>query len=463
LPEAGGWGRTSSSCSGSGFSAPPSFKAGKPRKTKDFIGSARKENETGWAGPSSSFSGQPRELLLDVDPRLLDDTDAQPITAKVASLIYHYIEEGNSSMLQGPENDEFHEVHFVSRRCCGCCPRRYSTPTASVDGVFGLINDVANSLYFCKQVVVLCAVYVERLLHEETSVILTDGNWRSVVVVGLLIASKVWEDVHPWNADFEDCLSEIAGLRYRHGALYHLESLFLDKLRWHVHVDGEVYAAYFFSLVEGSRPGTAVPPQRQMRPRMHTDTFQIETIMEDDMYFSVNETDLERATSNERHSLCIMPTNCILEADRESSASSLTPPGSPTLAQLPWSREELATNWRRKVLEQGDWGESSGARLRAVRDAWKLDQNNPHVGSLRHAPRALAPSSRIAHSANLLWEHQLTRRTTDLLGPPTPRGKEGTDTSGKAPAAHTLSGATGAELASELRRYLDRKDSSSLV
>eukprot|EP00913_Durusdinium_trenchii_P022917 g21518.t1 len=67
----------------------------------------------------------------------------------------------------------------------------------------------------------------------------------------MLIASKVWEDIHPWNADFEEALQEILGIRYRHGALYKLESLFLEKLRWEVFVDGEIYAAYFFALQEG--------------------------------------------------------------------------------------------------------------------------------------------------------------------------------------------------------------------
>lgn len=426
-------------------SAPPSFKATKARKTKDFIGSERKQRETGCL----------RESPSDIDPRLLDDSDAQPITAKVASLIFHYIEEGNQAMTmtqQSPLDDEFHEAHFLHRRCCGCCPRRSSVQTASVDAVFALISKVASSLYFCKQVVVLCAIYVERLLQDETTVMLTSSNWRSVVVVGLLIASKVWEDVHPWNADFEECLLEVAGLRYEHCALYRLESLFLDKLRWRVFVDGEVYAAYFFSLLEGARPG-GMPegPRRPLLERRHTDTFRIDTIIEDEMYVSVNEGDLES---------CVMPGDGS-QHDRESNASS-TPPCSPTLTQCPWSREELAKSWRRSVLEDGESLKSAGAKLRAIHDAWKLDRNNPHIGALRHAPRALAPSARIPQSAYLLWTHELASRTTDMLGPQTPRNKE-LKRSNEAAAAATLSGATGAVLASELRRYYDgRKEGGSL-
>jgi len=450
LATAGG---SACSCPGSQLSAPPSFKATKARKTKDFIGSEKRQYEM----------GRPRDVPADIDPLLLDDSDTQPITAKVASLIFNYIQEGDSSILkQGPDNDEFHEAHFLHKRCCLCCPRRQKTPSTSVDAVFNLINSVAGSLFFCKQVVVLCAVYVERLLQAETSVVLTTGNWRSVVVAGLLIASKVWEDIHPWNADFEDCLLEVAGMRYRRSALYHLESLFLDKLKWQVFVDGEVYAAYFFALLEGSRPANVDElPRRPTRSRIHTDTFMIDTIMEDEMYFGKGEGDLERGILPiEGSSPCVMPSEgSQATLDRESNASSGTPPGSPRLAQLPWSREELASSWRRSVLEGGDSGEWGGARLRAIRDAWQLDKNNPHIGALRHAPRALAPSAHIPQSADLLWESQLATRTTGLLGPPAARDRLSAD---KATAAATLSGATGADLAAELRRYLDgRKESGS--
>jgi len=448
--ETGGWrletGRGSAcSCPGSQLSAPQSFKAAKPRKTKDFIGSERRQEET----------GRPRDVPPDVDPLLLDDSDTQPITAKVAALIYRYIEEGNSTMaMQGPDGDEFHEAHFLQRRCCGCFPRRHGVPSASVDAVFNLMHNVAGSLYFCKQVLVLCAVYVERLLQADTSVVLTDGNWRSVVVVGLLVASKVWEDVHPWNADFEECLWEVAGMRYRRGALYHLESLFLEKLGWRVFVDGEVYAKYFFSLLEGSRPGTVNEVRRPVRERLHTDTFTINTIMEEEMYFG-GEGDLERGAA-ERASPCVMPRETASPPGDVWSNPSSSPPCSPTLARLPWSREELASSWRRQVLQEGDRGDVGGARLRAIRDAWQLDKNNPHIGALRHAPCALAPSAAIPQSANVLWAHELAAMTTDMLGPPTARDRD----SASQAAAATLSGATGVDLARELRQYLDGRRES---
>ena len=74
--------------------------------------------------------------------------------------------------------------------------------------------------------------------------------------VSLNDAGEVWEDIHPWNADFEECLLEVAGfwplyscqsktvkqqaspgIRYKCGALYRLESMFLEKLQCDARMD----------------------------------------------------------------------------------------------------------------------------------------------------------------------------------------------------------------------------------
>ncbi|CAE8597727.1 unnamed protein product, partial [Polarella glacialis] len=217
----------------------------------------------------------------------------------------------------------------------------------SVETVFGLIEDIAASLYFCKQVVVLCAVYVDRLL-EQTHTTLTAGNWRSVVIVALLIASKVWEDVHPWNADFEECLQEIAGIRYKTGALYKLESLFLEKLGWKVFVDGEVYAAYFFALLEG-RPAcasTSYHPKnyRDLWTRRHShDNFTIDTIAEEEVYDGID-CDLERGSSEYSrqggdHEYSDYSSRSRSRSIGGGVGGERSP--SPSPSPLPWSREEL--------------------------------------------------------------------------------------------------------------------------
>eukprot|EP00930_Biecheleria_cincta_P099121 TRINITY_DN90767_c0_g1_i1.p1 TRINITY_DN90767_c0_g1~~TRINITY_DN90767_c0_g1_i1.p1 ORF type:complete len:514 (+),score=72.96 TRINITY_DN90767_c0_g1_i1:29-1543(+) len=422
-------------------SAPASFKACKHRKTKDFIGSEIIRHR--------SIS----EIHADVDPRLVNEADTtHAISAKVATLIFQYVTEGSlreEVACQDESDDAFHELHFIQQRRCCCFPRRVRRPSLSVENIFGLINDISDSLYFCKQVVVLCAIYIERLI-QRTSTRLTDNNWRSLVVVALLVASKVWEDVHPWNADFEECLQEVAGIEYKQGALFQLERIFLEKLCWKVFVDGECYAAYFFALLDERRDD--FHNRRLSYRSRHYSDFAIQTIIEEDSHAG-SDSDMEGLMfSPEDGERRISGASHITykHTDSASSANSRLP------SPLPWSRDDLVVMLRQQTLDTLPEGnqcpDSNRTTLRAIRDCWRLDARNPHVGSLRHAPRALAPSRHIPQSEELLWANELAAKTTGLLG-----HQHRKDCSYD--AAHTLSGATGSQLASELRHYLSATSS----
>ncbi|CAJ1392878.1 unnamed protein product [Effrenium voratum] len=389
-------------------SAPASFKAGKPRKTKDFIG----------AEISSTSSSSRPTFEPDVDPRLLsEEQTTHAISAQVADLLCRYVEEGKRKN-QAKEGDEFHEDRFLRRRCScfPCLPFPRRVPSPSKEAILDFLNKLSDSLYFCKQVVVLCAIYIERLL-QRTDTVLTVGNWRSLVTAGMLVASKVWEDIHPWNADFEECLLEVAGIRYRSGALYRLESLFLEKLAWRVFVDGEVYAAYFFSLEEGRhreetlKASNSRPRYRRLQSDCGALSFM--PIIEDEP-MAESDTDIEKALSSPRYDFPEMSSS------RKSSLSEA------------------------KHLD-GDCVQRSSS-LEEIRSCWRLDAGNPLIGSLRHAPRALAPSKHILQTEEKLWAHRLATRTTELFG----HRKISSE-------AHTLSGATGNQLQTELLQYLSKK------
>lgn len=94
-----------------------------------------------------------------------------------------------------------------------------------------------------------------------------------------------------------------------------------------------------------------------------------------------------------------------------------------------------------------DLPQQHGETLSDIRSCWRLDAGNPHIGSLRHAPRALAPSKHIQQSQELLWAHKLATKTTELFGHRKSQYSE----------AHTLSGATGNQLQTELLQYLKNK------
>lgn len=414
-------------------SCPSSFKAGKPRKTRDFIGSEK----------SNTRSAQ--EAQPSVDPRLLNDTDAEIFT-KVATLVYGHIQEGLKACgaMARPLDDQFHEAHFLRRRWCHwqCCRRRARKQGVSSEEIQTFINDFATSLFFCKQVIVLGAVYIERFLSTRPSYtgeprpMLTEHNWRTVVVVAILVASKVWEDVHPWNADFEECLKDVAGISYARGALYRMETMFVEKLEWKVFVSGEDYAAYFFALLENRKQPLVTPIVKE---RTHSESFAgsrksfaIEPIFEDEMFVPGCESQKRRCKS------AVPPQSPL------SHRNSTPLPFALPLATTPWDRKDLLATWKQGILGGGDAGALTTC---AMNDVWKLDAANPYIGALRHAPPAPPPSKHIRQSEGGLWVQALATRTCDVLS--AHKSRQDTST--------TLSGATGAQMAAELKRILTSK------
>lgn len=48
---------------------------------------------------------------------------------------------------------------------------------------------------------IITLIYVERMLIN-TDIAIQAGNWARVILGGLVLASKVWDDQAVWNVDF---------------------------------------------------------------------------------------------------------------------------------------------------------------------------------------------------------------------------------------------------------------------
>lgn len=89
---------------------------------------------------------------------------------------------------------------------------------------------------------VVCLVYVERLM-ERANVQLYASNWRPIVLAGMLLASKVWQDLSSWNIEFARI--------YPHFTLQSinlLERNILKLMQWDLFISGATYAKYYFAL-----------------------------------------------------------------------------------------------------------------------------------------------------------------------------------------------------------------------
>jgi hypothetical protein len=115
---------------------------------------------------------------------------------------------------------------------------RVPTPRA-IEAVAALLYTEAELSPECS---VICLVYIERLMRVA-DVKLLACNWRPILVAGLLLASKVWQDLSTWNAEFTDIVSEwpLSGVN-------ELERRFVSALGFDLFISQETFARYYFAL-----------------------------------------------------------------------------------------------------------------------------------------------------------------------------------------------------------------------
>jgi hypothetical protein len=89
---------------------------------------------------------------------------------------------------------------------------------------------------------VVCLIYIERLM-EVAGLMLLPSNWRPVVLVALLLASKVWQDMSSWNVEFACAFPQ-----YSLKSINRMERLFVEYLKWDLYVSGPLYAKYHYAL-----------------------------------------------------------------------------------------------------------------------------------------------------------------------------------------------------------------------
>ena len=118
--------------------------------------------------------------------------------------------------------------------------RVFQQPT--VEEIYAFLNNLFVKAQLSGECSIVCLVYVERLM-ESAGVAILRNNWRPICLCGMLLASKVWQDLSSWNIEFASVYPEFSVQ-----SINRLERIFLKLLRWKVVVSGSVYAKYYFAL-----------------------------------------------------------------------------------------------------------------------------------------------------------------------------------------------------------------------
>ncbi len=83
----------------------------------------------------------------------------------------------------------------------------YRLPTE--DDVYVFIHPILHKLRVKPESGVLSLVYIEKLL-SNTGMTLDTFNWRKVVLSCIILATKVYEELAVWNADFKEVFPSLS-------------------------------------------------------------------------------------------------------------------------------------------------------------------------------------------------------------------------------------------------------------
>lgn len=117
---------------------------------------------------------------------------------------------------------------------------KFTIPTEEEIYDFG--HQLFKSVQLSSECSIVCLIYVERLM-EVAKVPLLASTWRPIFMCGLLLASKVWQDLASWNIEFSGVYPQ-----YSLDAINKLELEFLRMVKWDLYISSSLYAKYYFAL-----------------------------------------------------------------------------------------------------------------------------------------------------------------------------------------------------------------------
>lgn len=118
--------------------------------------------------------------------------------------------------------------------------RNKTLPTLSEVHTF--ISDLFVKAQLSAECSIVCLIYVERLM-ENAHVPLVSTTWRPCLLCGLLLASKVWQDLSSWNSEISQIYPQ-----FPLQSINRLERQFCQEIKWDLYISSSAYAKYYFAL-----------------------------------------------------------------------------------------------------------------------------------------------------------------------------------------------------------------------
>jgi hypothetical protein len=114
----------------------------------------------------------------------------------------------------------------------------------SLEEIESFLLDIFSKSQLEGECIIMSLIYCERLVKQTKGKLsIRYDNWRSITFACLVMASKVWDDLSMWNADFSNVCSSFDLQRVNE-----LEMAMLDIMSYCIKVSASEYAKYYFHL-----------------------------------------------------------------------------------------------------------------------------------------------------------------------------------------------------------------------
>mmetsp|Transcript_27472 Transcript_27472/g.72200 ORF Transcript_27472/g.72200 Transcript_27472/m.72200 type:complete len:359 (-) Transcript_27472:89-1165(-) len=140
-------------------------------------------------------------------------------------------------------------------------PDDYDKRIPSDSDIFSFMDRLFEAASLSAECGIITLVYINRCI-QYTGLAMHASNWKRIVLGGILMASKVWDDQAVWNVDYCSILPRIDIEE-----MNELERTFLEMLQFNINVDSSVYTKYYFELrqlaEEAERPFPLEPMSKE--------------------------------------------------------------------------------------------------------------------------------------------------------------------------------------------------------
>lgn len=129
-----------------------------------------------------------------------------------------------------------------SGMACGMKRIEETYEIPSENEIYTFAHQLFQTVQLSSECSIVSLIYVERMM-ELAKVPLLASTWRPIFMAGLLLASKVWQDLNSWNVEFANVYP-----RFSLDSINKLEMQFLRMIKWDLYISSTLYAKYYFAL-----------------------------------------------------------------------------------------------------------------------------------------------------------------------------------------------------------------------